>query len=434
MTLLHPGSAPGSSRLARTAGLLASLVCLTLASCGDNPDTPAAPGSPETAANLAATAELTLDPVLQEAITEVIDSYLAQIERDFQALDTRVVALHGAVQQLLAEPTENSLGSARQAWSFAHSAYQATLLHQHFANQVLPEEVTLRLSALTYQLDHWPILPGYVDSVSNYPDSGLVHDVNVVIDEATLRQVHGQFDLAEAALGFHVLEFLLWGDAPDASNGRGPTDFQPELADEEEMLELGLSESQLPANRRRALIGLVAEVLLSDIQASRELTIQGLSVYGQGQPDLSPARALNQLLTALSTLLNEEFLVRSLYPLLNGDYQGSIQSPYSDATDNAVVAQLASIERLLLETRSSAGRSLDGILSQLSPEFAELFYQNFDASKECLVSLYSELEEPTNEQAAAQAEFSIVECINLLNNMIDHFQQVQTRLQAPPLP
>ncbi len=141
------------------------------------------------------------------------------------------------------------------------------------------------------------------------------------------------------------------------------------------MLELGLSESQLPANRRRALIGLVAEVLLSDIQASRELTIQGLSVYGQGQPDLSPARALNQLLTALSTLLNEEFLVRSLYPLLNGDYQGSIQSPYSDATDNAVVAQPASIERLLLETRSSAGRSLDGILSQLSPEFAELFYQ-----------------------------------------------------------
>ncbi len=50
------------------------------------------------------------------------------------------------------------------------------------------------------------------------------------------------------------------------------------------------------------------------------------------------------------------------------------------------------------------------------------------------MSLYSELEEPTNEQAAAQAEFSIVECINLLNNMIDHFQQVQTRLQAPPLP
>lgn len=434
MTLLRPGSASASSRLARPAALLASLVCLTLASCGDNRDTPVAPGSPEPAPNRAATAELTLDPALQEAVAEVIDSYLTQIERDFQALDTRVAALHTAVRELLAEPTETSLGSARQAWSLAHSAYQATLLHQHFANQVLPEEVTLRLSALTYQLDHWPILPGYVDSVPNYPDSGLVHDVNVVIDEATLRQVHGQFDLAEAALGFHVLEFLLWGDDPDASTGRDPADFQPELADEEEMLELGLSESQLPANRRRALVGLVSEVLLSDIQASRELTVQGLSVYGQQQTDLSPARALDQLLTALGTLLNEEFLVRSLYPLLNGDYEGSIQSPYSDATDNAVVAQLASIERLLLETRSSAGRSLDGILSQLSPEFAELFYQNFDASKECLVSLYSELEEPTNEQATAQAEFSIVECINLLTNMIDHFQQVQTRLQVPPLP
>ena len=414
--------------------LMLGLSCLLLAGCSDDPGDATTPGSAVDPGSETLSASLELDPDLQTAIQEVSQSYLDQIERDYQTLDSQVVALNEAVTDLLADPAQGTLAAAREAWLQAHSAHQATLLHQHFAGEVLPETLALRLSALSYQLDHWPILPGYVDAVSNYPDSGLVHDVNVPIDEATLRQVHGQFDLGEAALGFHVLEFLLWGDNTNPDSVRAAADFAPREGRQAELLESGLTADQLPENRRRALIDLVSRILLSDTQTSREITVQGLTSYGQELNTLAPAQALNQLLAALNTLLNDEFLVRSLYPMLNGDYVGSIQSPFSNATDNAVVTQLASVERLLLETRSSSGQSLDGILSQLSPDFEELFYQNFDASKECLVSLYSDLEEPLSEQDSITAEFSIVECINLLNNMIDHFEQVQVQLRAAPAP
>jgi len=346
--------------------LLIALACLMLGSCSENENTAVATDSRgESSRDLAIAADTRatedLSPAVGDAVREITYAYLTQVERDFQTLDDQGLAFLGAVQTLLATPTESNLEAARQAWLRAHSAYQATLLHQHFAREVLSEEVTLRLNALSYQLDQWPILPGYVDAVSNYPDSGLVHDVNVIIDEANLRQVHGQFDLAEAALGFHVLEFLLWGDTANADSARPPADFDPGRNDAATLADSGLTVEQLPGNRRRALLELLSRILVSDIQASRELTVQELTGYAGELDEIAPARMLDQLIAALSSLLNEEFLVRSLYPLLNGDYSGGIESLFSRTTDIAVVARLASAERLLLETRSDGGGSLDAI-------------------------------------------------------------------------
>ena len=118
-------------------------------------------------------------------------------------------------------------------------------------------------------------------------------------------------------------------------------------------------------------------------------------------------------------MLNQELLLRSLYPMLNGDFVESIQSPYSRSTQNAVSSQLSGLERLLLEHQTENGTTLDLIFSAISDEFSEFFYQNFDASKACLVLLYSNRESDsagtTNER-----ETEIVECINLLTNIIDY--------------
>ena len=130
-------------------------------------------------------------------------------------------------------------------------------------------------------------------------------------------------------------------------------------------------------------------------------------------------------------MLTEEMLVRSLYPLLNGEYIDSIQSPFSHSTQNAASAQLTSVEQLLLDTGPTQGLSLDSILISLSSDFEELFYQNFDASKECLVLLYSTLGSPEDTRDSLRAEFEIVECINLLTNMIDHLEQIKVSLYDP---
>jgi len=189
--------------------------------------------------------------------------------------------------------------------------------------------------------------------------------------------------------------------------------------------ESGLTTSQLSNNRRREYLRVGSQILVDDFHSLQRLWADGSVAFREKLNSLQSTEILSLLVEASTTMLTEEMLVASLYPLLNGDYSDSIQSPYSHSTQNAISAQLFGVERLLLETRTSAGATLDSILVKRSADFKELFYQNFDASKECLVLLYSTLEPPQGAAAALQSEFEIVECINLLSNMIDHLEQTK---------
>ena len=89
---------------------------------------------------------------------------------------------------------------------------------------------------------------------------------------------------------------------------------------------------------------------------------------------------------------------------------------------------MSGIERLLLEIRSDSGKSLDELFISFSPDYEELFYASFDASKECLVLLYSSLQNFQTSLSPLQTEFDVVECINLVTNMIDHLEQIDVSL------
>lgn len=186
----------------------------------------------------------------------------------------------------------------------------------------------------------------------------------------------------------------------------------------------GITLDQLPTNRRRQLLSLTTDSLQVDFQSlSSTWNGMNLTVRNQLQAMNGP-QLLSVLMGSMTDMLTEELLVRSLYLLLNGDYVDSVQSPYSHATQNAVSAQLSGLERLLLETRTREGETLDGLIGTLSENFDDFFYQNFDASKECLVLLYATLQDPADSPSLTRAEFRIVECINLIMNMTGHLGQV----------
>jgi putative iron-regulated protein len=354
--------------------------------------------------------------------------YTHQIPVNLAEIQTAVLVLRDAIRTLLATPGNDSLDSARDAWLQAHGAYERGALDRYFANLVLPQSQALELFQLRYRINQWPILPGYLDAVEGYADSGIVNDITVDLTPENLRQQHGAFDLSEATLGFHVIEFLLWGSNSDGNSPRGFEDFvqirESESADSDD----GIAAAQLPANRRRALLSLTSDQLVLDVEAMQILW-RNYSVDVQAAiPGMDAPALLDRLMRAMTEMLSEELLVRSLYPMLNGDFEDSIQSPYSHSTQIAVSAQLSGLDRLLLEHQSAAGLNLDALINTLSANFTDFFYQNFDASKECLVLLYNEIEIPENIASTQKTEFAIVECINLVTNMIDHLDQVRTSL------
>ena len=359
-----------------------------------------------------------LNPQLSEFTKEISLDYVRQIGIDFKKVAIEIEKLQSSMVMLINQTNSKNLSLSRQAWQGAHSAYELTTLHRYFATQLLDEHNNLALTQLQYQINHWPIVPGYIDYVDGYPDSGIIFDINVNLETGSLRVQHGFFDESEVTLGFHVIEFLLWGlrtdlDTRSANDYRGIKELSPEE------IEQGYTLKQLSHNRRRLFLTRVTDILVEDFRALQTLWIAQAPSIRQRVESASGPQLIVILADSMSAMLREELLLRSLYPMLNGDFVGSIQSPYSRSTQNAVSSQLSGLERLLLERPAENGTTLDLVFSAISDEFSEFFYQNFDASKSCLVLLYDKRASnsvgPTNQR---ETETEIVECINLLNNII----------------
>ena len=394
---------------------IAVLAPLLLVGCNDEA---AGPQSIESVNEITPSAFELLNPELSASAKEIVLEYVEQIGADLIQAGIEIERFQSSIVTLADHVRSENLSLSKQAWLDAHSAYELTTLHRYFATQLLGEQNSLALMQLQYQINHWPIIPGYIDYVNGYPDSGIVYDINVTLDVDSLREQHGAFDIYEVTLGFHVIEFLLWGYDTD-SVARPATDFDAVLELTPEETESGYSLEQLSNNRRRLFLDVAADTLVEDFRALQSLWLTEESSIRQRIESTSGTELIVILADSMSAMLNQELLLRSLYPMLNGDFVESIQSPYSRSTQNAVSSQLSGLERLLLEHQTENGTTLDLIFSAISDEFSEFFYQNFDASKACLVLLYSNRESDsagtTNER-----ETEIVECINLLTNIIDY--------------
>ena len=394
---------------------IAVLAPLLLVGCNDEA---AGPQSIESVNEITPSVFELLNPELSASAKEIVLKYIEQIGTDLIQARIEIERFQSSIVTLADHVSSENLSLSKQAWLDAHSAYELTTLHRYFATQLIGEQNSLALMQLQYQINHWPIIPGYIDYVNGYPDSGIVYDINVTLDVDSLREQHGAFDIYEVTLGFHVIEFLLWGYDTD-SVARPAADFDAVLELTPEETESGYSLEQLSNNRRRLFLAVAADTLVEDFRALQSLWLTEESSIRQRIESTSGTELIVILADSMSAMLNQELLLRSLYPMLNGDFVESIQSPYSRSTQNAVSSQLSGLERLLLEHQTENGTTLDLIFSAISDEFSEFFYQDFDASKACLVLLYSNRESDsagtTNER-----ETEIVGCINLLTNIIDY--------------
>ena len=179
--------------------------------------------------------------------------------------------LKAAVDKLIAQPTEDNLKAARQAWRTARIPYMQTEAYR-FGN-VIVDNWEVKVNA-------WPLDEGLIDYVSaEYGDESPENNLYVanVIANTSIKIGGEDVDtskitkelladrLQEAggvesnvATGYHAIEFLLWGQD---LNGTGPgagkrpaTDFDPKNC------------TGGNCTRRAEYLAVVADLLIDDLE------------------------------------------------------------------------------------------------------------------------------------------------------------------------
>ncbi|WP_028670828.1 imelysin family protein [Saccharospirillum impatiens] len=148
------------------------------------------------------------------------DVQFASLARAFQdRADIAGTAMQAACQPLgsavtaFLDSVETGLQSEAQAvWHDCYEHWQAfSLFHQVAFNPAAQEALDRSRRLINVR----PFLPGYVDALPEYPYSGLVHETGMDLTLDNLLEQHQLMDLESPALGFPVVETLLWQSDPD---------------------------------------------------------------------------------------------------------------------------------------------------------------------------------------------------------------------------
>ena len=214
--------------------------------------------------------------------------------------------LDAAIDALLDDPSEATLGAAREAWVAARVPYQQTEVYR-FGNELV--------DAWEGRVNAWPLDEGLIDYVdASYgtdSDENDFYAANVVANETLAvggrtvdaRQITPEFleeELQEAggiesnvATGYHAIEFLLWGQDLNGSNpgaGERPaTDYDVENC------------THGHCERRGEYLAAAAELLVDDLEEMASAWQDGgrarAALVGKGERG-----ALAAMLTGMGSL------------------------------------------------------------------------------------------------------------------------------------
>ena len=265
----------------RSSGITAIAMALLLTACGDAPEpnrlqTPAVP-----------------DTMLShDDEQEAFNQHLLHLANDGHVqLAASANALDDAIQQFLAAPDDAGLQYARRQWQ---EAYNALLRVRLFGYLPITDPVEWQRQRSGYrdlmqQLDSWPIEGGYLDYLPGYPHTGIVNDLALPLTTEALLQQHRSIDPWSASVGFHVVEFLLWG-----SDGQRPaSDFLAAEPDPNNN-----APGHRHRDRRRTYLTLASQLLREHASQLQQRWEPQTGYYARLMNDSLPSAALTAALIA----------------------------------------------------------------------------------------------------------------------------------------
>lgn len=339
---------------------------------------------------LAASTALTTIALADVTPEAVISHYADIAEAKFDDSLAAAKTLDKAIEDLLANPTEETLQAAKTAWLAARVPYQQTEVYR-FGNAIV-DDWEGRVNA-------WPLDEGLIDYVdSSYgteSDENSLFSANVIANPSieingkavdatnitpefisgTLQEAGGIE--ANVASGYHAIEFLLWGQD---LNGNGPG------AGSRPVTDYSLDEcTNGNCERRREYLGSASDLLVADLEEMAANWKEG-GAARVAVEESGVAGGLSTILTGMGSLSYGELAgERMKLGLLLGDPEEE-HDCFSDNTHNSHRYDAVGIRTAYtgsytrLDGTEMTGPSLAELLKAKDPAIADELASDLDAT------------------------------------------------------
>lgn len=253
--------------------------------------------------------------------------------------------LNDALIAFVAEPSEETLTDAQNAWLVARDVYGQTEAYRFYGGPIDDED------GPEGQINAWPMDESYVDYVEGAPDAGIINNVDdfpeIMID--LLLSLNEEGGEENVATGYHAIEFLLWGQdlSADSAGERPYTDYT----------------SADNADRRGEYLLLVGQLLVDDLQTLVDAWSPEVEDnYRSDFLALPTEDALSNILTGIGVLAKSELAGERIFTAYDNQDQEDEHSCFSDNTHADIIANAQGVINVYTGTYTSIdGTEISGV-------------------------------------------------------------------------
>ena len=191
-------------------------------------------------------------PASDASVRAALDGYVRLAARAYRQSHSDAESLQVAVHGMLAQPSERSLARAREAWIACRDSYGRTEVFRFSGGPIDDRHPITGVEGPEGRINTWPIDEAFLDYVAGSPRSGLIGDLEAPLSNALLVGRNVAEDENQVTLGYHAIEFLLWGQ-DRRRNGPGQRPFSDYLPGDP------------VRERRRRCLSLITERLVQDL-------------------------------------------------------------------------------------------------------------------------------------------------------------------------
>tara|TARA_B100000809_G_scaffold72260_1_gene69974 strand:- start:2939 stop:4171 length:1233 start_codon:yes stop_codon:yes gene_type:complete len=295
------------------------------------------------------------------AKTAIKENYANIVYANYKDSYDKAVELKTALVSFTNAPSAANLATAKQSWLDAREPYGQTEAFR-FASGPIDDA-----NGPEGQLNAWPLDEAYIDYTSSSSTSGIINDVSTypTISGSILDGLNEQGGEANISIGYHAIEFLLWGQddantSLQTSGNRPFTDF---------IVGSGPGNEQ----RRKDYLLAVADLLLDHLDLMVKAWETGNSNnYRASFIALPNNTMLQYILTGIGTLSKAELAGERMFVALTNQDQEDEHSCFSDNTHRDIILNAQGIRNVYTGSYTKtdgsvvSGTSLKDLITQIN--------------------------------------------------------------------
>ena len=261
---------------------------------------------------------------------EAVEHYAAGVEAAYQASLASATELDAAIDAFVADPTDETLEAAKQAWLTARDDYGLTEAFRFYGGPIDNEE-----TGPEGQINAWPLDEAYIDYVEGDEAAGVINDTATypTIDAELITSLNEQGGEANISTGWHAIEFLLWGQdlSADGPGARPVTDY-----------------TEAPnADRRATYLVTASDQLLADLSSMVEAWAPDADNYRATFVEQEPEESLAAIITGIGELTRGELAGERMNVAYSERSQEDEHSCFSDNTTSDLLANELGIRMVI---------------------------------------------------------------------------------------